>query len=411
MGWLESPRKATECLRALDDKAIHFTGEIFSKFPIFFLILNFTLLFLIHRNHPHICITVITITLLGYLYQRSVIDRFYPVLLLSAFFYVVALDYFVRESVPAVYFLVFLLSYFLPFFLIILTRRWSLRIRFILLCLLLFFECGAIYKLELYTGDGSKIFYVGPLRLFFIYSYVIFEDKTAPYSLKKPTSWIRVFNPISMIVWSFRRDDLKLKKDHRVFVRGLKNIYFSTIFYLLLLVTARTAYEGFAGSIANYLLVYFKIASVLYYFFGLLQVCGFDMTDPFDFPYLAHNPLERWKRWNVYNARWYRNMIFVSFYRWTGKIFLSLLGLFTVFTLLHLDGIDFGKLVTGDFDQMNRHKVIGFTITSALHLVVMYLAFLVPSAFGKDDKKSGWFGVLLTWVLLIIVYSYRPLFK
>jgi hypothetical protein len=157
-------------------------------------------------------------------------------------------------------------------------------------------------------------------------------------------------------------------------------------------------------------MAYLNIGAIAYYFFGALQMLGFNIIDPFAFPFLAHNPLERWKRWNVYQARWYRNMLFIPVQKWTGSIFLSLFVVFSFFASLHFKGIDIAKIVVGDFDLIDKKTVIGYFIFAGLNIISLYLAFLLPSLFGRIDRKSGWLGVLLTWTILCFVYSFRPPF-
>lgn len=122
---------------------------------------------------------------------------------------------------------------------------------------------------------------------------------------------------------------------------------------------------------------------------GLARMLGFQLTNNFNFPYLASNPVEFWKRWHISLSSWLRDYIYIPLGGNRHGFLRQILNIIFVWLLGGLwHGAAYGYLVWGLF--------------CGLHIVVYDVGSKVVS--GYDWNLPGWIrnciragGTVLTW--------------
>lgn len=289
----------------------------------------------------------------------------------------------------------------LPFLVLTLVKINSRPLKVMFLILYILFEMAMCY----FGGNdfiSLKIFnFFRPLLVFVVY---IFESKASLRELSKLEKSIFVFNPMIFICAALNiRVFKEQKQTRRLYILGVKNLLLS---YLAAVLWKKLDNSPLLLNPALFFLLsssryFLYMGKYAYYFYGLMQICGFNIKNPYDLPFLALNPVDRWSRTSVYTSLWLKNYIFIPAYKYFNSLVIALGVLFLFDTVIHLRneffyfGSRLGEPLPGTSLQI--------TLAFFLHFLIMY-SYL---KFFQKYNADSWINVLFTYLIMCGVYLLR----
>lgn len=210
------------------------------------------------------------------------------------------------------------------------------------------------------------------------------------------------------------------KEDIKVVVAGLYDLHLAASFLVVLYWISRWCDSilaempmGWAGwglaGVERYLQYYFGSCVILYCASGSLRLMGLAIHDPEDWPLFAASPVDRWRRWTVYQYQWLIAFVFLPIQRRVGGVFLPILGSFLFSFVSHVD-FDLlyfflylaGKLpvLPIEISVVLKSKLLFFS----LHGLAVYLFLKIPSLAMNEEKRSGWMGVVGVFLLMSLIH-------
>lgn len=299
------------------------------------------------------------------------------------------------------YFIFSLIFILIPLLIFSFLKIKSRRLSLVILMLYVLFEITV-------TFFGNKKFislnilnFFRPLLIFTVY---IFESRNSTERLTKLDKFVFLLNPGIFILAAFGiRTFKEQKQTRRLYILGVKNLLLSIIATVILKRLDNSTL--LLNPIPFFLLSSFRyflyIAKFTYYFFGLMQISGFNIKNPYELPFLATNPVDRWSRTSVYTSLWLKNYIFIPAYMHLKSLSISLGVLFLFNTLIHLPNEFF----------FYRHRSDGRILSTATNIALEFflhglIIFLYLKFFQKYNRDS-WTNVLCTYFIMSMVYTLR----
>lgn len=305
-----------------------------------------------------------------------------------------------------------------PTIFLFISRNLQTNIRIIGFGTIALLECFISARLEKSpTGFFQQILPISPLSQMMTLLYLMYEDKVKKFSMTDPNFWGRLFNPTSFILVTFKEKDFQLSPlispmYTMCLVRGTKNFILAFIF------TKASALLN--GSLAGssiflkvgvaYPLFYFNAASITLYLWAALQLMGVFVKDPYQYPFLAANPVERWSRWNIYTSEWYKTVVFFPVLKKTQSNFLAVLAITLCSIVIHMNYLDIGQLLNGNWQVFKSSSFQKIFVPFSLQGLSIYLFFIFPRIFGESKDSSGWRGLFITWLIMAGIYYTRLFF-
>lgn len=140
---------------------------------------------------------------------------------------------------------------------------------------------------------------------------------------------------------------------------------------------------------------------------GMLRWLGWNLPNHYDLPLLAVNPAERWRKWNTYFYNWFHHLVFLPVFKKTGSVFLAVLVVFAMTAYIHVGTPIFYFLL--NWNEKTGIFIKDTFIFFGLHAVIVYGALKFPEVFGKNYEFRSWFGLILTWMLMVLIHTFAPL--
>lgn len=134
------------------------------------------------------------------------------------------------------------------------------------------------------------------------------------------------------------------------------------------------------------------------------SIMGYSVPDPFVHPLLASNPGDRWRRWNTYYYEWFRTVIFIPFFRYTNSLAGAVYVTFLMTWLIHINPfvVKPAEFVKGGGMALVAAKLLFFM----LHATAVYIGLKFPRLFPRSDRKRGWIGVLLVFLIMGLIHHF-----
>lgn len=299
----------------------------------------------------------------------------------------------------------------LPFIIYKIFAVKSIRLKLIFYGLYISF----LFFLSRFHETNSLVFmtlnFVLPIRFLILVSLIIFEDQIEEYKLSEIDLYVRLLNPAFVIIVGERKEGLlPLSPNFTLIARGIANVILSNIYFrcVFQLEGMQMHFPYYIKFFFFYPIVFLKVSAISNFFFGIIQIVGGNIKDPHDFPFLAHNPMERWNRWNIYISKFFRSMILIPTFRKTKNLFISVSALFLALGFFHLpteQTFHFLKDPNAEFFAESFWPIFRVYF---MHGIFVYFSLLIPKIFGDKNKKSGWIGVIITYLVLCFIYQFRP---
>lgn len=156
----------------------------------------------------------------------------------------------------------------------------------------------------------------------------------------------------------------------------------------------------------KYLFYYLLSCASLILPIGCGQWLDIKLTNPFRYPLIATNPLDRWRDWNTYFQRWFFQFGFVPTFRKTKSLLLATMAAFLLSFLTHENLRLLSPLLSPGSLQALTTKA--HFIFFMLHGGAVFLAFKTRAFWGEASRLRGWLGVLATHVIMAAIHYFAP---
>ena len=294
-----------------------------------------------------------------------------------------------------------------------LVREWASRDKILIA---LVYSIG-IFNLSIFLSDGwTDLIVLKSLtlqRYMFIF-YLIFIDQSLNYR-ERQKFFIKALAfpgqflfPLPTQAYYWERE-VQLEASNRV--AGCFDLVICSIFSFFLFkleiwyVHIQPLAPGWLLlALLQYLGVYFYSCVSITTAVAIARLLGYSMPRAFRLPLLAASPQERWRRWNTYFYNFYIWLIYVPVFKKTKSIFISVMVTFFITGLFHtVDGspLNFISKI-GPARLLNSNFVFFFA-----HGVAVYFGIKYKTRFWDGKMLSGWFGVALTWVIMLLIHAIK----
>ncbi len=162
-------------------------------------------------------------------------------------------------------------------------------------------------------------------------------------------------------------------------------------------------YLGFKG----YLRFYFFVYGATCLTRGIFFLSGWSVPPFFNFALLSSSPQDRWRRWDIPVYLTYRLFIFLPVFRSTGSLFLAVFLTFMVVASSYTFQPLFLSLGPGSVASVFAIEKI--FVFYALQAVLVYAGIRTERFWPKSDSVYGWWGILITTLLMSVCYGVRHL--
>jgi len=136
---------------------------------------------------------------------------------------------------------------------------------------------------------------------------------------------------------------------------------------------------------------------------GIGRWIGIDLKDGSNFAILAVNPMDRWKRWNVYYVNWLRDFVYFPFLRITRSPFASTMGCFAVTFVLHAF-TDFCSIGLTSLNSFAIFQVRSFFVHFFVLGIIQWQSAKWSGIWPSGRTRRGWIGVFFT--ISIVSFSH-----
>ncbi len=348
-----------------------------------------------------------------YLFIFSCITLFYS-LFLRSFNYAYAatsLLSLVLLNVGAAFSLLFYISLHIVLAIaaIKLTRNISKKLSFVILGCLLSITLLVWTYFKFMSAEPTENYFPFHVRgLLFIYIplvYATFKGKELIKPLLFPFNWLLVV-PIRRDEWN---DPSKSNEktssgivDILIGSQALFLLYkFKLLFVFYFTGSGLLEFLIFGTNIyLNFYLLSLGFASL---FIGCGKILGYSWQKPFHYPFLAHNPAEHWRRWNMQYFQFFTAYAYLPMMRSSKNLFLSIMAAFLLSTFAHVEISSYTEITP----YYLFNFIIGMILFFILHGFAVYSGLQFKTLWGHKDKHSGWRGVFLTHLIMITVHGLR----
>ena len=141
--------------------------------------------------------------------------------------------------------------------------------------------------------------------------------------------------------------------------------------------------------------------------YSVARLLGYDLAPPTNYAILASDPLERWKRWNLYYYDWFLTYIFLPISRKTRSPLFAVLIVFALNFILHNQAWVTQGLFSRTFlNSQNSILLRNEFVFYVLQGLSVYVGFIFRKTWPSDSQIAGWWGVLLTHFLMAACHSF-----
>jgi alginate O-acetyltransferase complex protein AlgI len=158
------------------------------------------------------------------------------------------------------------------------------------------------------------------------------------------------------------------------------------------------AWKIWAFLVLSYFLVYFDFSAYSDIAIGASRLFGFRVIENFNFPFLAPNIGNHWKRWHISLSTWCQTYIYLPMIGLTRNPYLAVLASFTVMGLWHAGSWNFifwgwynalGIMVFQYWSQFRRKRRLRWGETGPLSYTKYLLTFLFFSGSFAFSSTHG----------------------
>lgn len=155
---------------------------------------------------------------------------------------------------------------------------------------------------------------------------------------------------------------------------------------------SRSVLLAWLGTIAYTLQIYFDFSGYSDMAIGLGRIFGFHFKENFNYPYIAKNVTDFWRRWHISLSSWFRDYVYIPL---GGNRVKKSRWIFNIFIVWLLTGIWHGA-----------------NWTFLLWGMIYFLILIIEKLSGLDKKQHGKVGtVICTMITLIIVNAEWAIFR
>lgn len=303
------------------------------------------------------------------------------------------------------------------------TRNWSPSARIAALSVAAFFVFSARWLNVVFkdvTGEtGTFAWLYSPLHLVLFSSiYIMHEVSAMRPKLRMIDSLASLFSPMMLVsvfpipVHSFPSSDTTIDDaGRRRQSLGVLSVAYGALALgasVLLLRYVRLwalpwLLKGWLIYL-GYVLLWIGYSRLSY---GCAIAMGYQLQAPTQWAILAANPLDRWKRWNIYFYEWFLVYVYLPVQRRTRSIALAVFCVFALNFVLHNSGLVFHAVWRFDRLWSEAFKILqSEAIFYCLQGAGVYLGFAFRHLWPSEDRVSGWLGVLATHLLMALTHAF-----
>lgn len=360
--------------------------------------------------------TFIYLYLFGYfIWLRRAASELVTALLFSGFVFVYWLAAYDEPQTGLFQIFNILLIYIFMALPLFYLHKYNLKYQILFLIFVAFVEVYLTYALK-QTGfqAGSSLAF----RAFIPFSFLALEHQLKANTLffdnSKTTSY--VFSPVTFLSFTpVKTQDWKKSDDvFKTMMLGFVDTLVALFgFYMCTLILKH--FPRFqAGGIIDYWLAGLRLS--LAYFFsswaifragtGIGRWFGYALPDPSHFALLAVNPIESWKKWSTYLYEWMKYVLFLPSLRFTKSIFIAFVFTFGAMFVLHYSNA-LPNILAWDFQSLGqKYWLIGNLFFFLSQGFLVYLTSLTRAWWPAAHRRNGWWGVLMTQILLGVTHTF-----
>lgn len=252
-------------------------------------------------------------------------------------------------------------------------------------------------------------------RWVFVWSLILIDQHVENRSLNT-SDFSRIFFPTNIVFQlPIKSEQTQVDaKNLETRILGLRDILVALVIGILGIAllkyrnnTLQTSF--FTLGFTNYLYVF----AVSYYFIntivGCLRWLGYPMNPASSLALIAVSPAERWRTWNTYYYSFLHQHIFFPIFKKSGKnLFLAITVTFFVSAFLHQSSRLF-YLVSLNLQYFQSITVQRELLFFFLHGMAVYVSLLLGPRWPDSGKRIAWFGVFITWVMMILIHGIKGL--
>lgn len=134
------------------------------------------------------------------------------------------------------------------------------------------------------------------------------------------------------------------------------------------------------------------------------RLMGYNLPNAYEMPLLAASPQDRWRRWNTYFYQFYMWVFYLPVFRKTKSLFLSVILTFVVTAFFHIRLVLPTTALVQDAEIDLPRKMFVFFL---MHALVVYAGLKLKLPIWNGKTILGWTGVLVTWLAMIAIHSFR----
>ncbi|MGZ6480578.1 MAG: hypothetical protein ACXWQE_14805 [Bdellovibrionales bacterium] len=193
-------------------------------------------------------------------------------------------------------------------------------------------------------------------------------------------------------------------------VRGFFDVVLGTLFIVLTFYTnllqppptGAMTFAQFVGfGCISYVEFYLVACGTLTTAVGFARLLGFDMYDAFTLPLLAASPYDRWRKWNTYYFNFLRWFVYLPLIRRLRSIFIPVMITFVVTLFLHEFSLNPLNIFNLHLDRTEANPKAFYLA----HGLAVYISLRWKLKIYDGSQRTGWFGVLVTWLMMIVIHN------
>lgn len=159
--------------------------------------------------------------------------------------------------------------------------------------------------------------------------------------------------------------------------------------------------------LVSYVRFYFHVYGASALTRGLFYLSGWETPAFFNFAPLAVSPQDRWRRWDIPVYMTYRLFVFIPVLRRTGSLALGIfLTFMTVASSYLFQALFYVSSPGGEQSAFTIGKIFAFYFLQACFV---YIGLKLSKFWPRAERVTGWFGVLISTVLMALCYGIRHL--
>ena len=264
---------------------------------------------------------------------------------------------------------------------------------------------------EVWVDDYLPMFVDTP-RLIFIFS-ILFAETVARIQKSIDRDSHYIFAPMHLLTpLPLEAADRVLDSDFSHRIRGLFDVAMAS-FFLIVAFSIKELIGPEAPEVIGWQWLLYGFLNYLYFFagsyawivmpVGLARWWGWNIPDGAHYPLLAVNPMERWRRWNIYYYNWFYKFIFIPSYRWTRSVFVAVILVFLATFFIHSGKLSYDLLF---FDpEVFRKRFFVLVSFFVGHGLIVYLGLKFPSIWPSNASPKGWLGIIAVLFLMSILHT------